>query len=61
MAAIPAQLSEPLAKKCRFRGRKLKDETGAMPIVRLVGKRRERRVETEERLSVVVSRRARAL
>ena len=61
MAAIPAQLSEPLAKKCRFRSRKPKGDGAAMPTIRLVGKRRERRVETEERLSIVISRHARAL
>lgn len=61
MAVIPAQLSEPLAKKCRFRSRKLKGNRAVMPTIRPVGERRERRVETQERLSIVISRPACAL
>lgn len=61
MAAIPAQLSEPLAKKCCFRHRKLEGDGAALPTVRPIGKRRERWLETEERLPIVAGRRADAL
>lgn len=61
MATIPAQLSEPLAKKYPFRRRELKGDGAAMPTVRPLREGRERRLETEERLPVVISRRARAV
>jgi hypothetical protein len=60
MTSIAAQLSKPLAQERRFCGRQPKGDMSTTPIIRPLGKRHEWRVETEERLAIVVGCRARA-
>src|ERR1700755_570344 len=52
----PAQLRDSVTQERRFGGVQLKGKTAAAPVVGASGKRREWRIETDERLSIVIGR-----